>query len=825
MPVLTADIGDTVHLPVRVYDFENIASMQMAFYWEPTALEFLSVDQFGLPDFSVINFNYSDHRLVFGWYDQTLTSVSRPDSTVIFVLNMRVKGAVSTFKPILLDNISPGIPAEVIKAPLISKSFPFTFETGGVKPVQNPSPDMQLRNTCISAANTCSLPTGSISVETISGTGPYTYSWTGPAGFVSFDQHIDSLSAGLYFLTVTDQTGNTAAGAFKVPSSNTDFVISSQVTNTSCAQNDGCINIIVNAGKSPFSFTWSDTTLNAQNACGLSPGAYSVTVTDANGCTQTDSFTVFPSNALSLNTVASDANCASGQFGTAAALPQNGVLPYQYAWATGDTTPVIIGKFSGTYTVTVTDHNGCTGTGQVDINDAAVLSWGLELIPNCPGANQPTGNMSLRAENPGNIAFPVTLHWSNGTTSIVTEPTGNTLETLAFLPSGKYSVMAIDSLGCAQMLETVLNCLLEFPADTGIAITWPGDADSNRVVNHHDLLYLGLGYGAVGPTRPNASLDWTGQPGPDWPQNTPQRVINFRHLDTNGDGIINSADTMAIINNWGQVINPFTDDPFDIPKSVPGMATSPAPALSFSTDTMLVGQSAPVPVILGSGTAPAAGLHGLSFSISYDPQILHPVYFEPLPSWFGNPANGLLCIQRHFPGQHRLDVALTRTDGVPVSGFGVIGRTFIVIEDDIFFRKQSDQPDGLSGGDDEDGVLITKLFLRGVQGLSLANRQPEIAPTVTDLVIRQSVNVPETDHSTNMAQVWPNPVSDILHIASPDHPILAIQIYDMTGRRIIETKGQEAASIDLSVSHLTPGLYWVEVQTVKGIYNKTIIRL
>jgi hypothetical protein len=291
-------------------------------------------------------------------------------------------------------------------------------------------------------------------------------------------------------------------------------------------------------------------------------------------------------------------------------------------------------------------------------------------------------------------------------------------------------------------------------------------------------------------------------------------------LDANGDGIINSADTMAIWSNWGQVVNPLTDNPFAVPQSVPGMATTPAPALSFSADTLLVGQTAPVPLILGSGAAPVQNLHGLSFSISYDPKILHPLYFEPLPSWFGDPADGLLCVQRHFPGQHRLDVALTRTDGVPADGFGIIGRTFIVIEDDIFLRKQIDLPDGLLG---DDATLVSKLFLRGVQALTPDNVQPEIAPIVSNIVIRQTVHANEPVLPRDKVFVWPNPVSDVLHVASPDAPLVAVQIWDTMGRRVVEVSGESASEIDIHVNRFTPGLYSVRVETAHGYFHKTII--
>jgi hypothetical protein len=157
-----------------------------------------------------------------------------------------------------------------------------------------------------------------------------------------------------------------------------------------------------------------------------------------------DSFTVSASSSLTVGTVASNANCVSNQFGTAAALPQNGVPPFQYVWTTGDTSPVIVGLFAGAYTVTVTDADGCTGIGQASIGDVTVSAWGLELIPECPIPNHPRGNLLLSAADTTNIHFPVTLQWSSGTVSIVKASLGNTLENLTSIPSGLYGVTVTD---------------------------------------------------------------------------------------------------------------------------------------------------------------------------------------------------------------------------------------------------------------------------------------------------------------------------------------------------------------------------------------------
>lgn len=791
--------------------------MELELGWSETAMQFESL-QFGnnALGLSVANFNAGiPGRLKSAWFDPNAVGVDLPDSTIIFTLNLRVINPAPGFYPVSMADdslfhnsvdLEPDGPISI------------AFKTGGVYVNTAPVPGLAINEFCMNNSS-CFNPGGTIIPNISGGAPPYAYSWTGPDGFSSASPSLDNLLPGYYYLTVTDQNNALEQATINLIGGGQPLKFSGQIINPSCAQNDGCIQLGINSGQPPFSFAWS-TADTVQQLCGLAPGDYSVTVNGANGCSAVAWYNLPASNSLQLNVAGTTSNCVSGQAGTAAALPQNGVPPYQYAWNTGDTTPVIVGLYAGAYTVTVTDASGCSGVGTATISDAAVLAWGLELAPRCPGGNQPAGDMTLRAADPSGIHFPLTLHWSNGSSSVVNVPAGDTLETLGGLPFGVYSVTVTDSIGCAQMLETALNCLLDLPADSAVFV-WPGDIDSNRAVNHHDLLYLGLGFGATGPARPNASAQWTGQPAPDWPENTPQRAVNFRHLDANGDGIVNAADTLPIVSNWGQVVNPLTDDPFDIPKSAPGMATTPAPALSFPADTLFTGQTSPIPVILGSAGAPAGNLHGLSFSVSYDPAILRPLYFEPMPSWFGDPAEGLLCIQRHFPGQHRIDVALSRTDGVPVSGSGIIGRMFIVIEDDIFLRKPLYQIEDLSGGDDAE--IVTKLYMRNIQGLTPDNTQPEIAPTTTPLVIRQLVWAGEPGKQAPTVRVWPNPAGELLHVAVKDGRLRALQVFDLAGRRVMYLSAGTSSGINVPVSGWPPGFYTVWVQTDRGVYQQTII--
>lgn len=809
---------DVVELPVTVRDFKEIIHIQFELNWPaadlqlaipPTHLVF-GANPLGL---SAANFNTgTPGSLKFAWFNPNALSTTLPDETVLFALRLRILTPAPKYVPIRLASVPNGIPAEVVAE--LDGTLSFPLRVGGVYANIAPPAGPVIDSICAGISNgNCLNPTGSIAIEVSGGTPPYTFAWSSPNGFASTEQNLSQLVHGGYALTVTDQDGAVAFADVVVGTNEQPIWVGGTTQNTSCVGDDGCIQVTLSTSQWPVELAWSASGLSGQQVCGLTPGTYTVTATDAGGCTMMQAYTVAQDTFLRLNMSSTSANCASGLFGSAVALPQNGVPPYEFQWSDGSTAPLNTSLPFGTHTVTVTDVEGCTAVKQVVIQDATVSSWGMYLTIDCFGGGY--GNVLLRATSPAMIQYPLTVAWDNGTTTIA-PVAADTLAMLGMTPSGLYAVTATDSLGCSQRLEIVLDCIGQ-PWPDSTVLVWPGDADDNNAVNHHDLLYLGLAFGATGPPRPNATTEWSGQPAPDWPQSTAGNAVNFKNMDTNGDGIVNAADTAAIVANWGFVVNPQTDNPFAAPVSVPGMGGTPAPELAFVADTLFAGQMTYVSVMLGSEAAPADSLHGLAFSISYNPKILTPVFFEPLGSWLGDPDDGLLCLQRHFPGQNRIDVVLSRTDGLPTGGFGIIGRMFIIIEDDIFFRKNLDEPES------EDGATVTtRLFARNIQAVTPTNAQRGVAPSTATLVIAQTVGVTVPDQRGEAVALWPNPVSDILHLAAADTPLRGVRITDLAGRLQYERENLLAVSVEIPVRGWAPGMYVVQARTEWGVATRFV---
>lgn len=144
----------------------------------------------------------------------------------------------------------------------------------------------------------------------------------------------------------------------------TGFAASATSTNPSCTSNNGTATASASGGTTPYSYLWSNSSTTA-SVSGLAAGTYSVTVTDAAGCTSASSVTLTSPAAPAVTVTG--VNATTGCDGSATANASGGSSPYTYLWSNSATTAGITGLCAGTYTVTVTGSNGCTGTATATI--------------------------------------------------------------------------------------------------------------------------------------------------------------------------------------------------------------------------------------------------------------------------------------------------------------------------------------------------------------------------------------------------------------------------------------------------------------------------
>jgi gliding motility-associated-like protein len=218
-----------------------------------------------------------------------------------------------------------------------------------------------------------------------------------------------------------------------------------QITTTECTEATGSISVeIETESVGPFTYQWSDPiNSNQTELTGLDEGFYSLNVTDdGTGCSIDTTFEITTDYEIIIFTEGSDINCADGNDGTASASASNGIGSYTYEWndPQNQTGQTVSNLNVGTYTVTVTDDNGCDDSAEVEINapDALLISVEETIFPSCFGDISGSASVSVDGGVGGYI-----FEWSDGTEG----------PTISNAPAGQYFVGVTDSNGCEGELQ------------------------------------------------------------------------------------------------------------------------------------------------------------------------------------------------------------------------------------------------------------------------------------------------------------------------------------------------------------------------------------
>ena len=276
----------------------------------------------------------------------------------------------------------------------------------------------------------CNASIGSATVTPSGGTAPYSYSWSPIGGNSSM---ASAFSAGTYTVNVTDALGCTGTQTVSIIAANGPAATASVVANATCNNSNGSAAASASGGTLPYTFSWSPTGGNSSTATGLAAGNYSVTVSDANGCSSVQAITISNSNGPNVIISAQNILCNGANTGTVSAAVAGGSLPYTYLWSGGQITSAVSNLASGNYSVTVTDGNGCTAVQSVIITQPTALTLTLSSSGTC-GNNS---GLALASASGGSGSY--TYLWS---------PAGGVTASASGLASGNYSCTITDSNGC-----------------------------------------------------------------------------------------------------------------------------------------------------------------------------------------------------------------------------------------------------------------------------------------------------------------------------------------------------------------------------------------
>jgi alpha-tubulin suppressor-like RCC1 family protein len=283
--------------------------------------------------------------------------------------------------------------------------------------------------------------TGSVDLTVNGGSGNYSYMWSNG----STTEDISNLFANTYTINIVDITCNeTIIDSIHInqPDSLTTTLIYSSLT---CGNNNGSASANVNGGTQPYSYLWNTGSTSAA-INNLTAGSYNLKVTDANGCIDSANVAIALQSTAVISNISSQTNvlCNLSNNGSATVTASGGTPGYTYAWSTApvQTTSTAIGLTEGTYTVTISDTNGCVSSNTANIT----VLQPINVIAHATSTvSHPGTSVTLTASGTSTYA------WNNGIVNGV-----------PFIPSSttNYIVTGTDGSGCYNK-DTITITIIE----------------------------------------------------------------------------------------------------------------------------------------------------------------------------------------------------------------------------------------------------------------------------------------------------------------------------------------------------------------------------
>lgn len=373
-------------------------------------------------------------------------------------------------------------------------------------------------------------------------------------------------------------------------------------------------------------------------------------------------------------------------------------------------------------------------------------------------------------------------------------------------------IPAVGFLGTESFeLEYCLNgdC---FPFDINVNITsnptgvpgcvgtedcvWAGDTNKDGMVDGKDILYL-CAIGEVGIPRSSATSDWIGQYGSNWNNHVAGISKNIKHIDTNGDSLITSADANFIDANYGKR-NKIT------PQIIPTQQNQ----LIFNTinnGSPQPGDTIVIEILMGTSANPAIDFSGVTFQMAYNPVIFDTAFvvFDE-HGWLGYDAPVMQYSK--IPNEGNLDAAFTRSDETSKRGFGKIGTVSIVVDD-------------ISGIRIDEFTTINFTNTNALTGNGHLTKLNE-----AEVIIQ----IDESDFDPNLRKnplnVFPNPTVDGIVNLQTDYynPIQKARVINLMGQVLQTRGGNDTNELILDVSKLESGVYIIDVMTSEGPMSRKL---
>lgn len=544
------------------------------------------------------------------------------------------------------------------------------------------------------------------------------------------------------------------------------------INSTVCAGSSAVL-IAIGAGN----YTWSPGAISGSSVT-VTPTVstcYTVTGISNSGCTSSVSSCVnVIANSIPTISVSSSTLCA----GSSATLIASGAGSYTWSPGAISGNSIVISPTVNTcFTVTSSNASGCV---------SSTVSC-LNILPAAyPVINTSSSSICFGSSFSATATGCNSYSWSTGATSAGIAVLPTTVNYFTFWVNGS------NVNGCsASVFDSVF-------VNTNCSVVWPGDTNSDGVVDNTDVFEIGLSYGSTGPARGSASNAYTAQQAATWLGNG-STGKNQCHIDCTGNGVISHADTIAIFNNYLQT-HSFKSS----------TSTTTDPGISFGTQTTaaLAGEWNVFGIVLGSSGAPISQLYGVAFDVNFDNTLVEAgSAYLTYPASFLNASTLIQNVQfrkTNFAGG-KIMAASVRTDGTDVNGTGVIAQLHLKL-------KTSSAANAL------------QLSFSNPQKISAGGTLTPLNanPYTVNIIEAEPTGIRNNELLQSAVNVFPNPAHGQLTLQSSIAKEMFYSVSDLSGRELV--KGVLVQSKVIDTNAFESGVYMIKFESCSNaIYKKLVI--
>lgn len=322
---------------------------------------------------------------------------------------------------------------------------------------------------------------------------------------------------------------------------------------------------------------------------------------------------------------------------------------------------------------------------------------------------------------------------------------------------------------------------------------WPGDCNDDGTANHVDVLSIGLGMGngLAGSSRLDQGIDWAQKPSLFWGDDVLGK--NAGYVDSNGDGLISPADTLAIVNNY-ELVHGFAPEIVD-ERSGKIKITIGAPI-----EPLVSGEVATFPILLFMPDSLPFPLYGVAFQVEPNPWnfYLNAYQIDMTDSWLNTDGNAISFVGT-TPFQPKKGASQVRTDGQDAIGTGkigdIIGRVDYSNDQNVFFH------------------ITGNLAINANEDLLPIQGEDEFIPVGTTCTNNQPLQ--------STVQIYPVPAKGFVFLELPSGQTVKWTITDVLGQPVKQGIAKEIHRID--VAEIPAGHYFININHENGTQTRRSI--